>query len=390
MCYAGGAHYVHCHLSGLDLELYGPGQVMGATAADGDVPGGRGSDINRNYYRIFAGHNTVVVNGESQGREKGSWKSDGMLYMDTTRTEAMEPAPMTAAISKDFTFSSQRLDDTGNNCVQQRIVSIVRTGEKSGYYFDMFRSLSKNGNKYSNYIYHNVGDKFTLSGGNGEPLVLAGQDKRYESHPVKGKDAWGKDYQLLFPGWHYFESVKASSPTAGAVKGSFAREGKDRYMHIVMPGGVGREYASAEAPPILEAAEGYDKRKARVLAIRQTGECWKRPFIVAYEPSTSENPTVQGIENITDGDKVVGARIVSKVGDVLVTDLIIARDEENSTYENSSARLKFKGRFAIIRTRKSPSGNDLTLYIGCGQELSYRGHTLKATDNKGYVNVRMD
>lgn len=392
MCYAGGAHYVHSHLSGLDLELYGAGLIMGGVAADVAGPSGRASDINRNYYRIYAGHNTVIVNGESHGREKGSWKSDGMLYMDRTRTEAMEPEHMMPAISKEFTFSSQRLDDNVNNCVQQRIVSIVRTGEESGYYFDMFRSISMNGNKYSDYIYHNVGDKFTLSGSNGEPLVLYGQDQRYKSSVINGKNAWGIDYQLLFPGWHYFENVKVSSPMAGAVQGAFALEGKvkDRYMHIAMPGGVEREYASVEAPPILEAADGYDKKKARVLTIRQTGECWKRPFIVAYEPSTNEKPTIQSVENITDGDKVVGAKIVSKVGDVLVTDLIIAQDEGNSNYENSSARLKFKGRFAIIRTRESSSENELTLYIGNGQELSYQGHKLKATGNRGYLNVRMD
>jgi len=386
MCYAGGAHYVHSHLSGLDLELYGAGLIMGGVAADVAGPSMRASDLNRNYYRIYAGHNTVIVNGESHGREKGSWKSDGMLYMDRTRTEAMEPEHMKPAISKEFTFSSQRLDDNVNNCVQQRIVSIVRTGEESGYYFDMFRSISMNGNKYSDYIYHNVGDKFTLSGSNGEPLALSGQDQRYKSYVVNGKNAWGQDYQLLFPGWHYFESVKVSSPMAGAVQGAFALEGKDkdRYMHIAMPGGVEREYASVEAPPILEAANGYDKKKARVLTIRQPGEAWDRPFIVIFEPSANEKPTVQSVENILLNGKVIGARVVSNVDGKVITDLIISRDKAGETYEDTDSRLSFTGRFAIIRTVKSSSGQKIDLYIGDGKKLTFQGRQLVAKDGKAF------
>ncbi len=394
MCYAGGAHYVHCHLSGLDLELYGAGQVMGGVAADVSGPNERGSDLNRNYYRLYAGHNTVVVNGESRGGDKGSWKSDGMLYMDTTKTEAMEPASMTPAISKEFTFSSQRLDDTVNNCVQQRIVSIVRTGDKSGYYFDLFRSISKAENKYADYIYHNVGDDFRLTGPSGELMALSKQDKRYESRAVTGKNAWGKEYQLLFPGWHYFENANTSAPVAETIRGAFVLAGKDqtdnRYMHVAVPGGIAREYTSAEAPPILEVAKGYDKKKAKVFTIRQTGECWKRPFIVAYEPSTNEKSAIESIDTIADGDKVVGARIVSKIEDARVTDVIVAQDEAQRTYGDAASGLSFKGRFAIARTRESAAGTELTLYIGDGQELAYRGHVLKARDGKGYLSVKLD
>ena len=156
-------------------------------------------------------------------------------------------------------------------------------------------------------------------------------------------------------------------------------------MHFAMPGGVEWEYTSAEAPPILEVAEGYNKKKAKVLTIRQMGECWKRPFIVAYEPSTNEKPTTQSIENITDGDKVVGAKVVSKVGDRLITDRIIAQEGAEATYANEDEKIQFTGRFAIARTIDSPARRELQLYIGDGEKLSFQGHELAAGDsNSGY------
>ena len=380
MCYSGGAHYVHSQLSGLDLELYGSGLVMGGVAADVDGPKSRGDDINRHYYRIYAGHNTVIVNGESKGRQNGSWKSDGMLYMDKTVTEAMEPAHLSPALSKDFTFSSQRLDDTVNKLVQQRMVGIVRTGPESGYYFDLFRSVSKGKNAYSDYIYHNVGDAFTLTGQKGTPLELAAQDKRYQS--TAAVSTGGKKFEVLFPGWHYFKKVNTSMPTAEAIRGTFTLAGKNKYMHVAIPGGIEREYTAAEAPPILEVEEGYDRKNARVMSIRQTGEAWERPYIVLYEPSTNEQPTVRSVENIMDGGKVIGAKVVSKVADTLVTDRIIARENEKDTYENAGDGIKFSGRFAIVRTIQNGPANKLQLYIGNGDELTFHGHKLSGGEGK--------
>jgi hypothetical protein len=82
MCYAGGAGYVHSHTTGIDMELYGLGEVLG-------VQGGksaRGSDYHRKYLFVYAGYNTVVVNGTSHG--KGGWQD---MAQNTTQTIALEP-----------------------------------------------------------------------------------------------------------------------------------------------------------------------------------------------------------------------------------------------------------------------------------------------------------
>jgi hypothetical protein len=416
MYYTGGAEYVHSHCSGLDLEIYGAGSVMSGVGGI-CIPRRRSDAKFNDYYRDYAGHNTVVVNGTSRGGSVGFWGSQKMLYMDRTQMEALEPEPYTPAVSKEFSFSSQILNDTINQCMQQRIVSMVRTSETSGYYFDLFRSRSEGENKYHDYIYHNIGDSFVLRQDSGAALALHSADDRYPSYPVTryrvkkaekngttsryiSPDNNGGKYTesltLRFPGWHYFTDVMTSDTSVKGIKGTFSIDSLNRYVHVAMPSGIEREYTAAKAPPIYEAAGGYaavakkgkeEKTHAQVLSIRQYGEAWNRPFIVIYEPSANENPTVQSVENILDNGKVIGAKVVSNVDGKVITDRIISRDRAGETYIDQNTKFSFTGRFAIVRTVKSESGNKLELYIGDGTELSYQGHQLSAVDAKAYKSL---
>ncbi len=417
MYYTGGAEHVHSALSGLNFEFFGAGYVMGGV---GGMYAPRSAAKYNDYYRNYAGHNTVVVNGRSKGSSEGFWGQQKMLYMDTTRMEAMEPKPYTEAVSKNFTFSSQILNDTVNNATQQRIVSIVRTSGTTGYYFDMFRSRSEEVNHYHDYIYRNMGEALVMREAGGGELPLVAAPDRYQSYPVTryrvnsddeettihryvSPDDKGGKYQesltLRFPGWHYFTDVMSSAPDASGIHGTFFMEALERYNHVAMPGGFAREYTAAKAPPIFDAAEPYaaiareghdEKSQAQLLSIRQPGEAWDRPFIVIYEPSANEEPTVQRVENIMNDGKVIGAKVVSHVDDKVITDRIIARDAAGETYEDPDSGLGFTGRFAIVRMIESESGSEINLYIGDGEKLSFQGNELSAGDgNKGYKAIRL-
>lgn len=376
--YTGGAHYVHSHLSGLDMELYGAGYVMGGVAADMPSVADRASDINRHYYRIYAGHNTVIVNGTSQGRGQGSWKSDGILWQNTTMLQAAEPKPLEEPISSDFCFSAQFLDDKVNNCLQQRTNAIVRTSPTSGYYVDFFRSTSNAVNNFHDYVYHNIGDEMTLTDFEGTTLPVNSSGDRYQSFNVTYNGAVVK-----FPGWHYFENVYTTDETINLVRASIKlNTSSNRYMHITLPGGVGREYTRALAPPILESAAGYNKKKAQLLTIRQYGEAWDRPFVAVYEPSFDAVATVQSVDPMMDGVKIIGSRVVSQIDQTIITDYILALEKEDSI-SIPEYQISFMGRFGIIRREKQTETTEkVTLYIGEGTRLDYADLTMSAGADK--------
>ncbi len=390
MYYSGGASYIHSHLSGLDLELYGAGHVMSGVGGAG-AEGGRGAELFVSYYRNYAGHNTVVINGESVGGNKG-WKGQDLNCMDTVKLQAMEPQPYELPISKVFTFSSQILNDTVNKATQQRIVSIIRTSDTTGYYLDLFRSRSNGENKFHDYIYHNMGDSLTLKSQAGNLLSLTPDkkvDKEFKTFKTKdwarfpSKPIENRGKLLLFPGWHLFNEVAYSAGISEPVVGRFDMTiGNQCYMHVAMPGGVKREYFSIAAPPILDGAGKYGKKPSRVLSIRQSGEAWDRPFMVVYEPSVNAEPTVQSVKNIMAGEKVVGVEVQSLIGGAAITDIIIAQDSADAKLSLPDRGIEFEGRFAIMRSERRAGADTVSLYIGEGSSLRCGKYELKGNGKK--------
>ena len=130
MSFVGGADHVHSHASGMSMEIYGMGEVMGAKSGTGTYT----TALHENYYRLFASNNTVIVNGASRG--EGGWEN---IAINTVQTVAMEPQPFASAVSPDFSFTcSSFVDDKGTLAegTQQRTMALIRTSPTSGYYVD--------------------------------------------------------------------------------------------------------------------------------------------------------------------------------------------------------------------------------------------------------------
>lgn len=373
MCFVGGAGHIHSHASGMSMEIFGMGEVMGAKSGTETY----GTNINENYYRLFAANNTVIVNGASRG--EGGWNGFGI---NTVQTVAMEPQPFATAVSPNFSFTTSSFDDDKGTLAegtQQRTMAIVRTSATTGYYVDVFRSKSTvtnrtattlNGsftNQYHDYIYRNIGETAVDLRADGVTLPLTSQPNRFQNDIGDANDQ---------PGWRYFTNTTVSYPTAASMKAQFVAtvSGTSRYMSMHMPAVASREYAKVDSPPIVDAPSPYNTRNAPTLVVRQIGDTWDKPFATVYEPHYgSTGGTVRNVTQLVRGGIVVGVKVESAVGGKSLVQYIISNPNATETYTDSSVGLSFTGRFGIA---SSNGDGTVTLYLGEGSSLSYRGNSV--------------
>ncbi len=374
----GGAHYVHSHCTGITMELYGADYVMAANGGLPETLAERKEEIHTGYFWRHAGNNTVIVNGTSHGIQNGAWNSNSDLWMNTTVNEAAEPKHLEDPINPNFSFATQILNDEVNNCEQQRTLSTIRTSETSGYYFDMFRSKSTVNNNFHDYIYHNIGDNTHIFNSNGDELSVS-PTTRYQSDI-------GDTHKS--PGWRFFEETNVTASIETATKVRFDLNETNTYMSMFIPAGVAREYTKALGPGTREAKGGYEDKKTQIIAVRQQGEAWNKPYVHIFEPSKTTNTSVKTVEHLYRGDVIVGAKVTSQIDNKSVIDYVICQDDDTKTFSLPEMGLTFKGRFAVVRTEQSLEKAQITLYIGEGSNLTFGKHVLEAdADKKGTLVV---
>jgi hypothetical protein len=366
--YIGGATYVHSHLTGIAMELYGAGYVMAPNAGLPPSVKERQLPLHEHYFRLYAGNNTMIVNGTSHGLQQGSWKERSNLWQNTTVNIAAEPGHLEDPISKNFSFATQFLKDTVNHCDQERTLSILRTSPTTGYYFDLFRSRSLDENRFHDYIYHNLGDETHITNDRGEALPLTVTD-RYDNDIGD---------VVHSPGWRYFENEQVTAPTDRGVKVQFNLNFNHCSMHLFVPGGVMREYTLALGPPTREANNGYVDKKTQILAIRQQGEAWNRPYVAIFEPSVNLTCSVRSVTQLAEDGRIVGTRVVSQIGPRTVTDYILCHDSDTGVFTSDALKMRFTGRFGVVRKEEADGATTISLYIGRGKALSFEGHSLTA------------
>jgi hypothetical protein len=356
MCFVGGAGYVHSHPSGMNIELYGLGEVLGAKTY------GK-SDEARN----FAAANTVIVNGYSRGA--GGWKD---FAINTVRVEAMEPAARQVGVSSNLSFTcTSFLDDKGDGAeaTQQRTLAIIRTSPTTGYYVDLYRSDSVLDGEYHDYVYRNIGDTLSLEDSTGMPLSMSSAPSRFQNDT----DEWNS------PGWGFWTDTKVSATETNSVYARFTARptgaSEPIYMDLYIPGDSAREYATARAPAVDDISDPYDDQPIPALAVRRTGEAWDRPFAVVYEPHHGTTGSVQEVTTLEQGGVVVGMKVESRVGGSNITQYVISNPDADEVYADPSIGLSFTGRFAVVTDREDGSGE---LYIGEGSYLAYSNLSLTA------------
>ncbi|HEX7366594.1 MAG TPA: heparinase II/III family protein, partial [Pelobium sp.] len=364
MLFVGGGAFVHGHASGMNIELYGEGYVLGSKAGRSNYR----SEIHENYYRLFAGHNTVIVNGSSKG--EGGWANNAI---NTVKKEAIEPEYFASPVSPNNSFSSTSfVDDKGDQAeaTQLRTLGIVRTSPTTGYYVDVYKSKSTLSNQYHDYIYHNIGDFLSFVPAD-DSFSLHSEENRYMAN---ANAIWNGNRSFKNPGWHYFKNVETSGPYDKQVDVVFTAKSLGENgvsMKLFIPAEEGREYTKVNAPITDEAPKAYAKKQTPTLDIRKNGEAWNSPFAVIYEPylGTASEGSVKAVKSIKQNGVFKGFIVESTIQNKKIKQIIIIQDEDSSEFEDKALAIKFSGRYAVLTLNQLDKIQ--SLYVGRGSHFAY-------------------
>lgn len=355
-----GSYGNHAHANGLAMELYGKGYVLGAD------PGIGSSYFEKPYlefYSQFPAHNTVMVDGVSKYPEMLSNHPFDLLsnYPEPGRKEGYYP---------DVTFSDTYFFEPESRSDQNRMMSIVSTGESTGYYVDIFRSKKqRKDDRFHDYYYHNLGQELFIRNMKGEALELVPN----EEMAFAGGHLFALDYM-----WDK-KSAKINDDYQATWKMSMPDD-NHVYMHLWMKGAEDREVFSIQSPSCksFRTNDGfpYSVKDAPYLTMtaRQHGEAWNRPFVSIFEPTTEKEGrsirTIRSFEPEQASPDFVGLKVEGRSGR---TDYIFSSaQDELVAYQD----FKVNATYALI----SESGKDFTLFMGNGTDLQGKGFSIHAAE----------
>ncbi|MDO5971777.1 heparinase II/III family protein [Flavivirga aquimarina] len=357
----------HMHANGINMELYGKGFVQGAD------PGKGASYLQPKYleyYSQFPAHNTVMVDGVSSYTEMLSYHAFDLMgqYPKSEQKQGFY---------KDITYSDVYFLEPETRSDQSRLVSIVKTGETTGYYIDIFRSKKqRKGDKFHDYFYHNLGQSMQVSDVKSNPLELTPS----EEMGFAGGHLYAFDYM-----WDK-KSVRTNEDYQAEWKIDMPDGEDDVFMNLWMKGTEGREVFTIKSPPNKAFRKGtnipyeVDKAPYLTLAARQHGEAWEHPFISVYEPYTSkEGKSISSIVGFDDenGNKdFAGLHITNKSG---------REDYVFSSYGGKTASYNGMSTNATYALVGNDKNGDLVLFMGNGNKLSAKGFTISASENGNVV-----
>jgi hypothetical protein len=356
MCYVQGATYNHNHCNGIAMELYGQGIVLGN---DPGIGGHYDTQIHKDYYALFAAHNTVIAGGRS-GPLKPFRGSGGSKPMGTSALNVMEPLPDDTAVSPYCSFTSVTYLEPSTDTNQKRTLALIRTSENTGYYVDIFHSDNTEKNEY---LYHNLGNSIELFDTEDNPIAVFATTELSEH-----VDGYG-------PGYKLFENKLTTKIYGNDVKAQFRLEVESKdaiFMDMHIAGGASREYFTAMAPKSYTAPSEYKLLPTPVAVVRQNGDAWKNPFMVVYESYTGEmNSAVTHVSGDSNGEISV-LKVESKS-----SKQTIIQSFSKDAYQNEDDF--FTGHFGVI----SSKDNDFSyLYLGNGTKISSGEYSIEASDYK--------
>jgi len=367
-----GATYNHNHCNGMAMELYGLGEVLGIDAGTGP---NYEHPMHRNYYSQWAAHNTVVAAGASSSIPFSG--SAGTKKIGQIELAAMEPLPDLPAVSPNCSFSDTRYLDKSTNTNQSRTLAIIRTGETSGYYVDIFRSDNATSNDY---VYHNIGDTLTFLNDNRQPLQTVS-----DSYPRTEKD---------YPGFRFYTGVEKLDGYKKNVTALFTiqdDQSRESFLQLLVPGMEDRTYYRAKSPKTKTSGRHYAGSPLPVFTIHTNSEAKTKPFIAILEPfKEKDGCTVSSIELEKTPDSGVFTAITVYNKDNSYQEIYQSTDP-GMAYSSKSGTLQGSFGVATLQAAQTKAEVQLhSLYLGSGTELKCHGYSLKSAETNGAANLSVE
>ena len=346
----------HRQPNGMNMELYGRGHVL---APDQGIGQDYWSRDTHEYKINVAGHNTVSPNGK--GADNNMPQNLEILCAEPTVKDGGAPA-MEISPNHQFIEAANHFYTKELKAEQRRMLSIVRTSPRNGYFVDIFSSKIIDGeNKYHDYIYHNMGTGFEMYTSQGTPLPLT--DAPLDS--LSGK------------GYSYFTTL-GSLETDQGFRTDFHLGVDDTHMSMFMLGAKGRTVYQLNS---LFNHRYYEPSLRQLpvpaVLVRQEGEAWDKPFIAVYEPyGNGAEPQIKSIyKGRTQEQGGISKLTVKYRQSGLVDHIVYSVLPEN---EADYMGMRFKGTYSVL----SLDGKKMkSLYIGNG--ISFIVKELKVVSVSG-------
>lgn len=361
----------HMHANGINMELYGKGFVQGADP-------GKGANylqpIYLEYYSQFPAHNTVMVDGVSSYTEMLSYHAFDLMG-EYPKSELKE------GYFKDITYTDVYFLEPETQSDQRRLVSIIKTGEITGYYIDVFRSKKqRKGDKFHDYYYHNLGQSMEVMDSKRNPLNLT----LSEEMGFAGGHLYALDYM-----WDK-KSLKTDEDYQAEWRIDMPEGEDDVFMNLWMKGTKGREVFSIKSPPNKAFKKHnlpYDVSKTPYLTFtaRQHGEAWEHPFVSVFEPFTSSEgksiASISGFDDENESKDFVGLHVQHKSG---------RKDLVFSSANNQIAKYKGISTDAVYALIGNEKDGDFVLFMGNGTQLKTADFEITANEKGNVILQKKD
>lgn len=348
----GGKKGGHLSDNGLCMQFYGKGYALNPDASAYESYWSNDAK----YHRGIAGSNTIVP-GYALGEIT-------INAMDPTveETQSFYNASETSA---NCSFADVSADE------KRRLVAMIRTSEKTGYYVDIFRSDQDD----NDYLQHVVGNTVELKDSKGKGVKLSEVDSI--SNPYDR-------------GYAFFENIKVAETEKDFISTWKTTQVEPAYLvDMWMMGQKNREVYLMDAPPstlrsdLTPGAVCKSPQTTPAMIVRQrSNNAQVSPFVTVFEAYNEGKKAIASITKVASNEHFVCIEVDSKaLGKQLILHAI---DTENHQPQKEVA---FQGTFGIISER---DGQLEYLYLGSGQILKKGKVSIESVDGVVAAELRYE